>query len=250
MAAKIVELKTKLDELSKKELDEALCLEIRARSLALQIQWTVVMINNEFLAELRTGASSLPTLLSTTHTSVKRNQLRGAISDLFHFLRFPVLPKRFMDSLYAWIIELTSVLYKACTTDDQMFILCQILRTPTPVTPWGTQLIQTFISIPSLDATKPINSFVALLSIVVQPPRMREQFLNRLQKYYEGDNSWNVVSDDGDMDNANLMQLSETDLVAILSQFDMKALFLVATRHFSFISRKFWNYYSWIFKIS
>lgn len=239
MAAKIVELKMKLDELSTKELDEAFSLEIRARSLALQIQWTVVMINNEFLAELKTGASSLPTLLSANHTSVKRNQLRGAISDLFYFLRFPVLPKRFMDSLYAWIIELTSVLYKACTTDDQMFILCQILRTPTPVTPWGTQLIQTFISIPSLDATKPINSFVALLSIVVQPPRMREQFLNRIQKYYEGDNSWNVVSDDGDMDNTNLMQLSETDLVSILSQFDMKALFLVATRHFSFISREF-----------
>jgi len=64
MAAKIVELKMKLDELSAKELDEAFSLEIRARSLALQIQWTVVMINNEFLAELKTGASSLPTLLS------------------------------------------------------------------------------------------------------------------------------------------------------------------------------------------
>ena len=61
IAAKIVELKSKLDELSQRELDEALCLEIRARSLALQIQWTVVMINNDFLLELRTGASALPT---------------------------------------------------------------------------------------------------------------------------------------------------------------------------------------------
>uniref|UniRef100_A0AC34R301 Uncharacterized protein n=1 Tax=Panagrolaimus sp. JU765 TaxID=591449 RepID=A0AC34R301_9BILA len=41
IAAKIVELKEKLSELSRRELDETFCQEIRARSLALQIQWTV-----------------------------------------------------------------------------------------------------------------------------------------------------------------------------------------------------------------
>uniref|UniRef100_A0A914PGW9 Uncharacterized protein n=1 Tax=Panagrolaimus davidi TaxID=227884 RepID=A0A914PGW9_9BILA len=98
IAAKIVELKEKLDELTQRELDETLCLEIRARSLALQIQWTVVMINNDFLVELKTGASALPTLIATSLSSIKRRQLRGALSDLFFFLRFPVLPKRFSDS--------------------------------------------------------------------------------------------------------------------------------------------------------
>jgi hypothetical protein len=238
IAAKIVELKEKLDELTQRELDETLCLEIRARSLALQIQWTVVMINNDFLVELKTGASALPTLIATNLSSIKRRQLRGALSDLFFFLRFPVLPKRFSDSVSAWIVELTSVLYKACTADDLMFILCQILRTPSPISSWAVQLVQTFIGIPTLDVSKAMNNFVALLSIVMQSVKHREKFLCRIIKYYEGDNSWNVVSDDGDMDNATLTQINETDLVAIIGQFDLKALFLVTVRHFTYISRK------------
>lgn len=33
-------------------------------------------------------------------------RLRGALSDAFHFLRFPALPSRFIDSVTGWITEL------------------------------------------------------------------------------------------------------------------------------------------------
>ena len=80
-----------------------------------------------------------------------------------------------------------------------MFMVCQILRTPSPTTPWASSLVQTFVSVPTLDVSKAMNNFVALLSIVMQPIKSREKFLCRVAKYYDGDNSWNVVSDDGDM---------------------------------------------------
>uniref|UniRef100_A0A7E4VFV3 HECT domain-containing protein n=1 Tax=Panagrellus redivivus TaxID=6233 RepID=A0A7E4VFV3_PANRE len=237
-AAKIVELKEKLDELSQRELDEGLCLEIRARSLALQIQWTIVLINNNFLAEMKAGLGSYPSLLSTSHPSPVRQQLRGALSDLFYFLRFPNLPKRFLIGVHSWITECSAVLFKSCTTDDQMFLLCQLLRVPSPVTPWGPPLIQTFISIPTLDSARAMNSFVALLAAAVQPVRARDQFLARVAKFYEGeDNTWNVISDDGDTDDATLTQITDADLFELFSQFDIKALFAVAIRHFTMISK-------------
>lgn len=61
---KLVELSQKLSELTTMELDEGLCMEIRARSLALQIQWTIVDMNNLFLTEHRTHANAVPTCKS------------------------------------------------------------------------------------------------------------------------------------------------------------------------------------------
>uniref|UniRef100_A0A914C964 Ectopic P granules protein 5 homolog n=1 Tax=Acrobeloides nanus TaxID=290746 RepID=A0A914C964_9BILA len=236
---KLVELNQKLFDLTNLEMDEGLCLEVRARSLALQIQWTVVDINNIFLREHQTHANAMPTLLPSTHSLPSRRILKGALSDLFHFLRFPSLPIRFRDSVTAWIVEIGSVLLKSATTDDQIFLLCHILRIPSPIDPWATPLLQTYISIPNLDMSKPMDSFVALLSVILTPVRHREHFLNRLIKYYEveNDNSWNVVSDDGDLDNSSMIQINENDLVVLLGQFDIKSLFSVAVQHFTFITQ-------------
>jgi hypothetical protein len=36
---------------------------------------------------------------------------RGALSDLFHFLRFPMLTQRFRTSVVTWITEIVRFIY-------------------------------------------------------------------------------------------------------------------------------------------
>lgn len=49
-------------------------------------------------------------VVSSSPQDGSRSELIGALSDLFFFLRFPVLPPRFKDSVNLWVIELASVL--------------------------------------------------------------------------------------------------------------------------------------------
>jgi hypothetical protein len=120
---KLTELNQHLNDLTKYELDEGFCLETRARSLALQIQWIVVKLNSDFLTSHNLNTNSIPARKSNVRNSVhrflvissgpqnsSRAELIGALSDLFHFLRFPMMPTRFRDSLNLWVIELSSVL--------------------------------------------------------------------------------------------------------------------------------------------
>ena len=100
-----------LSDLSKYELDEGFSMETRARSIALQIQWIVVKLNRDFLASHNLNTSTVPTLIASPgNQDVSRSELIGALSDLFHFLRFPIMPQRFRDSVQSWLIELSSVL--------------------------------------------------------------------------------------------------------------------------------------------
>lgn len=55
-----MELQEKLSSLTSLELDKSICLEIRARALALLIQWTLVDINNRFLGDHQVSANSMP----------------------------------------------------------------------------------------------------------------------------------------------------------------------------------------------
>lgn len=121
-----MELQEKLSSLTSHELDQSICLEIQARALALLIQWTIVDINNRFLGDHQVSANSMPArkytgkvrfvcnrlclVLGTAHSLPSRRVLRGALSDLFYFLRFAVLPKRFRESVCAWITEAVRLL--------------------------------------------------------------------------------------------------------------------------------------------
>lgn len=58
---KLVQLKSELDDLTRLELNESFCAEIRARSLALQIQWIILNVNNNFMASQQLNVSSVPT---------------------------------------------------------------------------------------------------------------------------------------------------------------------------------------------
>ncbi|CAD5214889.1 unnamed protein product [Bursaphelenchus xylophilus] len=236
MPEKLVQLQAELNDLTSLELGQFFCVEIRARSLALQIQWIVIHLNNRFMSAQQLNMNSLPTLVSTQRNfEPHRTELIGALSDLFYFLRFPMLPKRFRDSVTNWIVELTSVLLKAISPVDQKFVVCQILRSPSPIDPWAVPLLQTFITVPTLEPKRAIDTFLALLALVLHPIQKREEFLSHFARFYEGDNEWNVVSEDGDTENVNLTDMNELDLIALFGQFSMSSLFSVALKHFTFV---------------
>ncbi|KAL3101091.1 hypothetical protein niasHS_001551 [Heterodera schachtii] len=245
---KLVTLKDAMDKISECELEVGgFCGEVRSRSLALQIQWNVVDIGAHFFTEHQLQPNSQPMLLTTDNSSIaikkSRKVLRGALSDLFYFFRFPLLPNRFRDSLIGWVTELASVLLKACTGDDQCFLLCHLLRCPSPIDSWGAQLMQTFIDVPSLDQRRAMDNFVALLSLLMRSVEKRDQFMLRVAKFYEGEEAWNLVSEDGDSDCSNLAELTESDLVALLSQFPIRSLLDKITDNISKIVHFFCTYW-------
>uniref|UniRef100_A0A914HKU6 Ectopic P granules protein 5 homolog n=1 Tax=Globodera rostochiensis TaxID=31243 RepID=A0A914HKU6_GLORO len=238
-AEKLVVLKEAMDTLSECELEAGgFCGEVRSRAIALQIQWNIVAIGARFFTEHQLQLNSQAMLLansSSLPSKPSRKALRGALSDLFYFLRFPMLPNRFRESVISWINELGSVLLKACTGDDQCFLLCHLLRCPSPIGPWGVALVQTFIDVPSLDQRRAMDNFVALLSLLMRNIEKREQFLVRVAKFYAGEDAWNLISEDGDSDCSNLADLTESDLVGLLSQFPIRPLLNMAFRHFTLL---------------
>ncbi|CAD5210574.1 unnamed protein product [Bursaphelenchus okinawaensis] len=233
---KLVQLKGELTDLTSLELGQFFCSEVRARSLVLQIQWVVIYLNNRFMTAQQLNLNSIPTLISTQQDyEPHRIELVGALSDLFYFLRFPMLPKRFRDSVTGWIVELTSVLLKAITPTNQKFIVCQLLRCPSPIEEWAVPLLQSFITVPTLEPKRAVDCFLAMLTLILQPVEKRNEFLSHFKRFYEGEDEWNLVSEDGDTENLNLIDMNELDLIALLSQFSMSSLFSVALTHFTFV---------------
>jgi hypothetical protein len=74
--------------------------------------------------------------------------------------------------------------------------------------------------------------------MVLSPVHKRDDFLIEVLKYYEGDgeNGWDMIGED--LEEANFTQLKDTDLVALLGQFNIKALYLSAFQKFSACHRK------------
>ena len=79
-----------------------------------------------------------------------------------------------------------------------MFLTAQIIRLPSPIE-WVVPLLQTYVSVPNLDMSKPIDLFMALLSMILQPTHKRDDFLIEVLKYYEGENGWDFVGEDGEV---------------------------------------------------
>ncbi|VDM63389.1 unnamed protein product [Angiostrongylus costaricensis] len=162
---KVDELKNLLSANRTHLLDERLCLETQFRSTAVQVQWFVIFINQQFMEENRLSAHSPPNcllhfstllmlgcldiylVLENAVNSNGRVLLLTALSDLFFHLRFPVLPKRVTDVLISWVQELVCVLYMCCRCEDAQFVLNHLLRLPSPIVDWAPPLVQTFIQV-------------------------------------------------------------------------------------------------------
>ncbi|KAK0395540.1 hypothetical protein QR680_001329 [Steinernema hermaphroditum] len=230
---KVAELNRLMSEHCSKELDENLCWQIHSRSLALQIQWKVVNLGSVFLDEHKVIASNPPSILMSDHVLDSRSCIRGALSDLFYFLRLHHITIKFRECVIGWIVELTSYLMKCATSEDQMFLLCHVLHSPSPTDSWAPQLVQTFITHPALDMKSTIDDFIALLSLLLSPIRHRERFLENIKKHESDDNSWAVIGEDGETEISSFVTINEQDLIALLNQFGIQDFYKKAVMHFT-----------------
>ncbi|CAI2343668.1 unnamed protein product [Caenorhabditis sp. 36 PRJEB53466] len=169
-------------------MDHTLCEETTFRSLALQIQWQIIIINNNFMAENGLTINCPPSLVANCPMTPGRISLRAALSDLFYHLRYPRLSKRFIDTLIGWIKELTCILSMRQSCDDGIFILCHLLRLPSPIDHWAAPFVQTFIQSQS-------------------PP---------------------VLNDDGEANEFSFVTINESDLTAFLDQLPISELYSIA----------------------
>ncbi|KAL3994190.1 hypothetical protein ACH3XW_20725 [Acanthocheilonema viteae] len=232
---------TELSRLLKRDvstrLDSSLSLQIQMRSLALQIQWRIVEYNNIFMVEHRCNIDSPPCFLPGSADTVSRRNLRNALSDLFHYLRYPNLPSRFISAVSGWISELVAVLLKACTSSDQQYLLCQVLRLVSPVSQWAAPLLQSYIEIDSMNDRLIIDNYIVMMSLLLSSIRGRENFLRRIMNVENGNNAWVVINDDGAEKDGSVITISETDLIAFLNQFNAEAAFAKAVRCFAITLR-------------
>ncbi|VDP14750.1 unnamed protein product [Onchocerca flexuosa] len=228
---------TELSRLLKHEiscrLDSSLSLQIQMRSLALQIQWRIVDYNNAFMIEHRCNINSPPCFLPGGADTVSRRNLRNALSDLFHCLRYPDLPSRFVTAVSGWISELVAVLLKACTSFDQQYLLCQVLHLVSPVSQWAAPLLQSYIEIDSINDRIIIDNYIVMMNLLLSSIRGRENFLRRIINFENENNTWVVISDDGAEKDASMVTICETDLIAFFNQFSAEAAFAKAIRCFA-----------------
>ncbi|KAK6103303.1 hypothetical protein QQG55_11970 [Brugia pahangi] len=228
---------TELSHLLKRDvtsrLDSSLSLQIQMRSLALQIQWHIVECNNAFMVEHRCNVNSPPCFLPDGADTVSRRNLRNALSDLFHYLRYPDLPSRFTTAVSGWISELVAVLLKACTSSDQQYLLCQMLRLVSPVSQWAAPLLQSYIEIDSTNDRLIIDNYIVMMSLLLSSIRGRENFLRRVMNFENENNTWIIINDDGAEKDGSVITVSESDLIAFFNQFSAEAAFAKAIRCFA-----------------
>lgn len=136
---------------------------------------------------------------------MSRQNIRNALSDLFHYLRYPDLPSRFTTAVSGWISELVcfifkitfscsyvkedlliekklsknflnfefqvAALLKACISSDQQYLLCQVLRLVSPVSRWAAPLLQSFIETDSINDRLIIDNYIVMMSMLLSPIR-------------------------------------------------------------------------------
>eukprot|EP00081_Caenorhabditis_elegans_P015663 NP_495343.1 Ectopic P granules protein 5 [Caenorhabditis elegans] len=220
-------------------MDHSVCEETSFRSIALQIQWQVIIINNNFMAENGLSTNCPPSLIASVPMTPGRVALRTALSDIFYHLRYPRLSKRFIDTLVGWIKELTCVLNMRQSCDDGIFLLCHLLRLPSPIDQWASPFVQTFIQSQSAPKLK-LDYCVALLTHLLNPIKARESFLRHVAQSEKEESTWEILADDddGEANEFSFVTINESDLTAFLDQFPISELYSIAYLAFTSYSDK------------
>ncbi|KAK6035028.1 hypothetical protein COOONC_27467 [Cooperia oncophora] len=229
---KVDELKRLLAANRTHLLDERICQESQFRATALQVQWVVISINQQFMEENGLSLQSPPTLLENAAISNGRVLLLNALSDIFFHLRFPSLAKRFTDALTGWAKELICVLYMLCRCEDAQFVLNHLLRLPSPIIEWAAPFVQTFIQAPSPPKVK-VDYCVTMLSHLMNPISARETFLRQIGLSESEDSTWAILSGDEEEGEFSLVTINEADLTGLLDQLPISELYSLAYLYFS-----------------
>ncbi|KAK6177743.1 hypothetical protein SNE40_015786 [Patella caerulea] len=174
------------------------------------------------------------------------NRLKDCISVLFAFHRRPCRDQEFTKNTRKWTDILVGVLLRVATFEDHCFILNHILRCPGGTGQWASKLIQ--IPVPTsvndgMFGGPVLDHVVVCLATVLLPPKGREEFMCHMKisqspESLNQDATWILVDSDGEEDEDPVnawLYLHENDIVAILKQFPISAVFshilMVKTDH-------------------
>lgn len=161
----------------------------------------------------------------------------GSISVLFAFLRRPVKDQIFVDHLKSWLNYVVVSLLKRARKEDYIFLAHHALRCPTGLARWGSPYVQTPYYDPFEDHQDTnihhVDVVLALLSILCQPVRSRQEFL---QSWIDPDhdNLWVWLDSDGEDelsgDQTSVMNLTDDDMLSLLNQIPLANVFRFAFR--------------------
>ncbi|KJH44415.1 DnaJ domain protein [Dictyocaulus viviparus] len=125
-----------------------------------------------------------------------------------------------------------SVLYLYCRPEDAQFVLCHLLRLPSPISEWAPPLVQTFIQASSSPKVK-IDYCLTMLAHLLNPITGRDSFLRQFTISETDDSTWAILSNDDDEGDFSFITVKECDLMSLFDQLPISELYSLAYLHFS-----------------
>ncbi|XP_055355114.1 ectopic P granules protein 5 homolog [Paramacrobiotus metropolitanus] len=163
------------------------------------------------------------------------SELRVCIGVLFSFHRIPLGSEKFREDIKLWLCGCVGILIRYSTFYDQLFVLNQILRCPSPVIQWSAAFLQ--IALPNSFTPKSCNDpfvkhFIVMLRVLLLPVKAKTEFLSHLAldtlENDDADASWIVVDPDADgqeLMGGSVTEVQENDIFVLLAQFPFSRLF-------------------------
>uniref|UniRef100_A0A8R1I869 Epg5-like TPR domain-containing protein n=1 Tax=Caenorhabditis japonica TaxID=281687 RepID=A0A8R1I869_CAEJA len=123
--------------------------------------------------------------------------------------------------------------------DDGIFVLCHLLRLPSPIDEWASLFVQTFIQSQSPPRVK-LDYCIALLTHLLNPIKARESFLRNVAQSEKEESAWEILTDDvdGEVKEFSFVTINETDLTAFLDQLPISEIYSIAYLAFTSYSDK------------
>ena len=170
----------------------------------------------------------------------RQENLKKNISVLFSFQRRLIRDKEFLDEVRVWLDKLITQLLHEGDFSCHLFLLNHVLRCPRGVGKWGARYVQPPPPMHDNSETEfdnpNLHHLLTVLSTLLSPIKDREKLLSELKvtsapvittpSEVEEDNVWTVLDSDGEEDtDQSWAWLKENDLVAVLTQIPIDAIF-------------------------
>ncbi|XP_055529929.1 ectopic P granules protein 5 homolog [Wyeomyia smithii] len=179
-----------------------------------------------------------PSFIDPSQMTSAIGELRLCISILFGFLRKGITDKRFLTDVKAWTGKLVATQLRIATTHDHLFILYHVLRSPSGISNWATQLIQMPVGEHFQWGCEEFQHALVVTASILLPVKKRNEFLERLQVDMNRsidvvqEEMWAIVDSDGEdcAGSESISELKEADMVALIDQIPFGRLFRAIVR--------------------
>lgn len=134
-------------------------------------------------------------IIDRSHDTPQREELRVALTTLFHFVVKKTTTRHFKENMKTWLEQVLIVLNGRSLLEDQLFLMSHVLRCPTEV---AVQVVKT-VNIAARDRpvnAELINEWLALMWMCLRP--VQQWHKSVLEEPGEKDTNWAIVDSDGE----------------------------------------------------